>query len=106
MRAGLLRHIITIEQVIETQSDTGSITETWQPFLSSIHSTYEPQSGMESFKEDQEQGFETAKFRIRYRAGITTKMRVNFKGRIYDVLSALDYLGMGKELHIIGKVKA
>lgn len=100
MRAGLLRHVITIEQVTETQDDSGSVVETWATFKK-VHSTYEPQSGTESFKEDQQQAFETVKFRIRYLAGITPKMRVSFDGRLFDILSAIDLHGMKKETHLM-----
>ena len=105
MRAGLLKHIITIETVVESQSATGSVTEAWQKFAV-VHSTYEPQTSGESFKEDQEQAFESVNFRIRFLDNITPKMRINYKGRIFDILSATDYLGMGKETHITSRSKA
>ena len=89
-----------IEQTTESQDSSGSVINTWSQFAS-VRSTYEPQSGSENMTEDHEQAIQSVKFRIRYLAGVTPKMRITYNGSVFDILSAIDYLGMRKETHIL-----
>lgn len=100
MRAGLLRHKITIQQVAEAQDASGSMDEAWSTFVK-VWAAYEPQTGKESFTEDQQQAFLTVRFRVRYLSGITPKMRILFDGRYFDILATADVGGRGKQLHIM-----
>lgn len=100
MRAGALRQRITIQQAIESQDSSGSVTKVWTTFAT-IWAAYEPQTGSESFKEDQEQAVMGVRFRTRFKAGITPKMRVSFDGRVFDILSLVDVNGRSKQLHIM-----
>ena len=100
MRAGLLRHRIVIEQTTESRDSSGSVVNTWTQFAT-VSSTYEPQSGKEGVTEDHTQATQAVKFRIRYLAGVAPKMRITFGGNIFDILSAVDYLGMRTETHIM-----
>ena len=99
MRAGLLRHRISIEQATEIQDSSGSVVKTWAEFANR-YSTYEPQSGKESVTEDHKQSTQSVKFRIRYLSDVTTAMRVVYDGRVFDILSAIDYLGLKTETHL------
>jgi len=100
MRAGLLRHQITIETVSESQDSSGAIVSAWSTHAV-VMAAYEPQGGSESFKEDQEQATQSVKFRIRYLAGVTAKMRIVYDGRHFDILSVADVGGRQKQLHLM-----
>lgn len=103
MRAGLRNHRIKIMQPVETQSDSGADQVVWQELVT-IWSTFEPVSANEQFKEQQIQDEFRVKFRTLYRDDITAKMRVEYKGRVFDIVQhPMDYLGMNKELHIMGR---
>jgi SPP1 family predicted phage head-tail adaptor len=100
MRAGLLRHQITIQTSTVSRDSSGSTIDTWATYAV-VMAAYEPQSGSESFKEDQEQATQTVKYRIRFLAGITPKMRVLFDSRVFDILSVIDVGGRNKQLHLV-----
>lgn len=95
MRAGKLRHQITIEQVTETQSTTGMTAETWSEFAT-VWAAVEPLRGREFFASKQIQAEISTRIRIRYLAGITPKMRVLFGTRVYLIDSVID----AEERHI------
>lgn len=102
MRSGLLRNQITIESVTETQDSAGSPIESWTTYAV-VMSAYEPQSGSESFDEDQEQATVKHRFRIRYLSGITPKMRISFDSRIFDIESVINVGGRNKQIHLMAK---
>jgi phage head-tail adaptor, putative, SPP1 family len=101
MRAGRLRHKIEIQQVVETQSATGAVINTWQTYYQA-RASYEPKSGKEAYTAQQEHAQATAMFRMRYKAGITTKMRLIYDNRVFDIENVIDVYGRGRELQIMG----
>jgi len=100
MRAGALRHQIIIQSAAEAPDASGSPVEAWSTFAT-VRAAYEPQSGKESFTEDQEQATANTRFRIRYLSGVTAKMRISFDSRVFDIQSVIDVGGRGKQLHIM-----
>ena len=100
MRAGKLRHSIEIQQAIETQGGTGAPVKTWQTFTQT-RASYEPMTGKEIFAANQEQATSTTRFRTRFVDGVTPKMRIIFKTRIFNITSAIDVYGRGRELEIL-----
>ena len=100
MRSGALRHKITIQQPAEAQDASGSVESSWIPFAT-VSAAYEPQSGKESFTEDQEQATSSIRFRVRYLSGVTPKMRISFDSRLFDILFVKDVGGRRKQLHIM-----
>ena len=89
MRAGRLRHTVTIEKIVETQDAFGAIVKDWKPFLTEIKAAIEPINGKELFTLDSRHAEVTTRFRIRYSAGVTNKMRVKFGARYYDIDSVI-----------------
>lgn len=80
MRSGKLRHRVTIERATDTRSPTGAVGTTYAPWLTRIAAQVLPAgeaaSGRESFVSAQIQAVVDTRIRIRYRDGITAKMRV------------------------------
>jgi SPP1 family predicted phage head-tail adaptor len=97
MRSGPLRHRITIEAPVETQGSDGSMTTTWETFLTAWASI-EPLIGREYFAQQREQAAVSHKIRMRYRPGITHKMRVAWGTRVFEIESVLNVGERNREI--------
>lgn len=82
MRAGRLRHRVTIQQPVVDTSWGG--TTTWEAFAP-VWAAIEPLRGREFFAAQQMQSEATAKITIRYLAGVTANMRVVHESRIFEL---------------------
>ncbi|MFZ3172073.1 MAG: phage head closure protein [Carboxydocellales bacterium] len=102
MRAGELNRRITIQQPVETPDSEGVTTTTWGTFTTAW-AAVEPLSGREFFNAQQFNSELTTRFRIRYQSGITTKMRVLFEARVFDILSVIPLKSAKKEIHLMTK---
>jgi SPP1 family predicted phage head-tail adaptor len=127
MRVGRLRHRITIEQlsteagVMTEPPAYGAITEPpadgayvsaggqnqygepnaeWVTFLTA-YASIDPLVGREYMAAKQVQSEATHKIRMRYRAGITTTMRVKCGDRDFDIVSLLNIEERKRELLIM-----
>jgi len=89
MRAGLLRHRITIEQVTETQSGFGGIVKTWATFAKKWASIM-PLRSKEKFEAQQMFAQASHKVRLRYVSGVVPKMRITFGSRTFDIQDVLN----------------
>lgn len=99
MRAGRLRHKITIEHSSEVRDGRGETTKTWSTFATPRAGIY-PQSGGENFQLHQENNSVSHKIVTRYMAGITPDMRVSYNGRVFDIESVINVGERNKMLHI------
>ena len=100
MRAGRLRHQIVIQICAATPDGAGAEVKTWSTFAT-LQASYEPLMGKELFAAQQEQARATTRFRVRFVAGITPKMRVSFDNRLFNIESVIDPYGRGRELHLM-----
>lgn len=78
MKAGDLRHRITIEQPTETQSESGDVTQTWSE-LATVWAGIVPVGGSESWRAQQANPLLSHQITIRWLAGVTSKMRVKYE---------------------------
>lgn len=102
MRAGNLRHKINIEALTTTTDAYGGDVTTWSATLANLPASYEPLNGKEFFAADRINSKTVARFRIRYVAGITSAMRVNYGGRLFNIDSPpIDPRGAGRELQLM-----
>lgn len=99
MRAGRLRHTLTIEQPSDAQGSGGDITTTWSTYAS-VRGELNAVRGGEEFRGHQVHAEADSRLEIRYLAGVTPKMRVTFGSRVFDVLWAGDVEGRGRRLHL------
>lgn len=85
MNAGSLDRRIIVQVKTETQSRSGAVTETWANSLN-IAAAFEP-LGSREFPLNQKRYSETtARFRIRYRTGITPdRHRISYNGQIWNI---------------------
>lgn len=98
-----LRHLVTIQQLVETQNAYGEIIAVPQTFATAWGSV-EDLAGREFFAAQQINAEVTTRIRIRYLAGILPQMQAIANGRTYDILAVLDPDGRRRELQLMCKV--
>lgn len=91
MNAGDLDRRITVQRCTEAPDSFGQVIPTWST-LAVVWAKVERNGGGEKFATDQRTSRSEAAFTIRYRAGITPKMRVLFDGEVWEI-EAVDELG-------------
>lgn len=100
MRAGELRHRVTIQQKTFSRDSYGGETITWTD-VATVWAAVEPISGREYFTAQQTQAEVTTRIRIRHRAGITPVMRVLWGTRLYDIISVIEVKERNREIHLM-----
>lgn len=88
MRAGPLRHRVTIQELAEVQNTFGEVPQVWQDAEVSWASV-EPLAGRELFAAQQVRPELTHKIVMRYRQ-ISTKNRILFGNRIFNIDSVVN----------------
>ncbi|MDF7648097.1 phage head closure protein [Erwiniaceae bacterium L1_54_3] len=99
MQAGKLRHRITIQQPVKSQSPTtGGVIDTWQS-IGDVWAEVAASSAREFTAAMAVQSEITTRITIRYRADVTCKHRILYRGKTYNIegvlpdpVSGLDYL--------------
>ena len=105
MRAGTLRQSIIVEEVTETRTSSGAVTESWATYAT-LRARQAITGGREFTVAQGLHSELSALFVCRFKSGVTAKMRVNHGGVYYDILSAYDPVGTGRELQVACKVIA
>jgi SPP1 family predicted phage head-tail adaptor len=99
--AGLRDKRITIEYPVETRgTDYSDPQQVWEPF-GDVFAQIEPISGREYFLNREQQTEITVRIRMDYRPGITNKMRVNYRGKLYQIVTPVDPLEQHEELELV-----
>lgn len=104
MNPGKLRHRIVIERKVGTTKDPdGIVKETWAPFTSPWAAVI-PLSGREKTYAAAISAEASIRIEIRYMQGITADMRVNYGGRILELVAPpLDIEEKHIEIHLLCK---
>ncbi len=100
LNSGSLRHRIEIQEPVEVQdSDTGDVTFEWDTVdgCDSVPAEIAPLSAREFIASAATQSKVVARIVIRYRAGITAKMRALHRGRVYNIEGVLADADSGLE---------
>lgn len=100
MRAGELKWQIQIQLPPVGKNASGDPNTEWTK-LADVWAKKEDLSGRELLAAQAAQSEITTRFRIRYRDGITSKMRVVVGGAIYNIEAALDRTGSRVELQLM-----
>src|SRR5665213_2864274 len=80
---------VTIQQVSETPDGQGGFTEAWAD-VATVWASINPAKGWEKMQAMQLQTPITHKLVIRYRTGLTTKHRLLFGTRIFNIKEILN----------------
>jgi SPP1 family predicted phage head-tail adaptor len=97
---GRLRHRVTIQQQSSTQDGYGEQVNTWNDLIT-VWASVEPLKGREHFAAQQVKTETTTRIKMRYRAGIVSKMRVAYGSKTYDIMSVIDLEERHIELHLM-----
>lgn len=100
MRAGELRHRVTLQQPAETRNEYGEAERTWS-HVATVWAAVEPLSGREYFDSQQRQAAVSTRITLRYQPGITPHMRVLFGARVYEIDSVIDIEERHREMQLM-----
>ena len=100
MRSGPLRHRITVQKPVETQDAFGEVDVTWATHVESWASV-DPISSRESFQASRDHAEMTHRVRMRYRPGITHKMRILFGERVLNIRSIINHREINRHLELL-----
>lgn len=88
LRAGTLRHRITIQARTKGQDAVGQPVDIWED-VAQVWANARHLSGTESIKAASDVSVVRASFRIRHRSGINAGMRILHAGAVYDIEAVL-----------------
>ncbi len=90
MRAGKLRHVVTLQSRVETQDpSTGAMVVTWPLFEADVRADVRYLGGLETLKTAAPTAVKKCSVRIRYRPGVVETMRVVHDGENFDIKAVL-----------------
>lgn len=107
MKAGTLRHKATFYTVSDSpgQDAYGDAVLTRTPFASGVPVSLTPMQGREWFFAKQSQSENMVTLRLRYMAGITSRMLVEVNGVTYEIESVVNVSERNRELELRVSVK-
>lgn len=102
MKAGSLRHRVTIQSKDDSQSQDayGSEAPTYTNWAT-VWAEIEPLTGREFLAAKQITAEVTTRIKIRYRSGILPEWRVMFGSIYYDILSVIHKEEREREIHLM-----
>lgn len=89
MRAGRLRHRVTIETPGGSASAFGEVAQSWST-VATVWAAVEPTSSRERVENEQTKAFTTHRIHMRYRSDVTTAERVVFNSRTLNITSVVN----------------
>jgi len=103
MQAGALNKRLDFETPNTVADTFGEETEAPYTLVASVWGSIEPLSGNELLRAQQTQAEVTHRVRIRYRTGITPKLRIAYADRYFNILSVINRGERNRELEIMCK---
>lgn len=100
MKAGPLRHAITVQKNTPTRDATGGTVDSWSTHCTA-RARVEPMTGREYVGSERVTDSTTHKFTLRYQAGITPAMRISWGSRTFDIQSVINHEEKGRWLFIM-----
>lgn len=97
------RNRITIEEFTPSRGSDGSVSKTWSTYAT-VWAEKKHKTSREFFSAQRINSEITELFTIRYKSGITTKMRVSFNSKYYNIVGADDPDGKRREMQLLCKV--
>lgn len=102
MNPGELRHKIIIQKISSIQDDYGQPSEQPEEVLKT-RANIRPIVGKQFFEADIINHSITHKIRMRYNSKVKPEMQVVYMGRIFDILSVINYQERNVELQLMCK---
>lgn len=98
--AGDLDQRVTLQQRDSSLNTLGQASDTWTN-VAEVWAKVEPLRGREFFAAGQMQSEATTRITIRYRAGVTERNRVVWRGQPYDISAVIEPDGQKQMLEMI-----
>lgn len=102
-QVGELKHTIAIKSATPSRSATGGESQAWTTTVATCRAKIEPLRGEESLSAGIQDASVTHRVWIWYRSGITTKHRIYFGSRIFEILQATNFREESEWLEILAK---
>lgn len=103
INAGKYKHIIMIQNLVETQNEYGETTSEWTDFKKVKAGLY-PISAKELLTASSVINEITHKVMLRYVAGINAEQRILFGDRVFNIVAPpIDFQEQHKELQLLCK---
>lgn len=103
---GQMRHRITFQRFSGALDDYGDPIHTddtqWED-VATVWAAIDPISGREFYEAQQSQSEVSHKIRCRYRAGLTTDMRIKYRDRVFEIVSIINWQERRESLLIMAK---
>ena len=100
LQAGKLTQRITLQAPTIGKGTSGGITKAWADVAANVPAAVRHLSGNE--RQASSAGGQVAEarteFTVRYRAGVTAKMRVLYEGAVYNIRHVSDYMAKHESL--------
>lgn len=85
LKAGKLRHVVSIEENDPIVDSSGEKIENWVAVFPRVYASIEPLSARELFAAGAEQSEVVARITIRFRTGLNHAMRIVHRGQCYNI---------------------
>lgn len=102
LNIGRMDRQIIIQRVTETRDSIGGLVETWSTLVS-LWAQEIPVGGSEALRAGRTTATETSKFVSWYYAGITSKDRISYNSKIWNIVN-LREIGLREGLEITAEV--
>jgi len=100
MKAGALRHRVTIQRLVTTRDSFGAALET-RTDIATVWASVEPIGGRELWQMQQVTAEVSTRVRMRYRSDVVPTMRLCFGSRILEVTNVIDTEERHRELELL-----
>ncbi len=101
MRAGRLRHRVTIQSPVNAQDQYGAKTPYAWVDLDTVWASVEPLRGREYIDAEGEGAEVTTKIVIRYQDNVGPECRVIWDTRVFDVISAINVEERDRQIELM-----
>ena len=105
MRAGSLRHLVSIEEYTEATDSLGGVSLTWTEF-SKAYANIAPLNGKEKYVSAEKHATSTHQITIRYLSGVNPKMRVVYGAQVFEIVSVVNAGMRDKMMQLIVEEEA
>lgn len=102
MRNGQLRHKIEFLAIVEEQDEMGGFSKV-ETLQAEAFASIFPITGNEKFISNQLYTEATAQIKCRFIPNVTTKHKIKFNDRVFDIINVQNKEERNKELFIIAK---
>ena len=101
MQAGKLRHRIKILKAVDQRGATFGEAKLAYETVAIVRAAVIPLAGKEFWGAAQTEAGISHRIEIRYLPGITPKHRIEFNGRIFEIVSVLNLEERNREIHLM-----